>query len=210
MLGSTSYKPTVSTEQSIGLQIDQTFPNLQLKSSNNKTVSISELITQKTVIMIQPGASHPGQWDGRAEALEAWKVFTDPTGMKHCVAGCTAHLLGYLQQYFAYKAAGYNVIVVMSNKTSEELEKLEKDKSPPFSLYSFDTESLQELKRLQHPVFKFENKEYVYRNTWAVTLDMKITHSTNSVDHVADISKTEAERFLGELKTPSPTLNLDD
>jgi peroxiredoxin len=197
----TSYRPAVSANN-IGLGISQTFPNLTLINSKNQQKTLQELITQKTVIMVQPGASHPGQWDGRPEALEAWKAFLDPSQMEKCVAGCTGHLKGYTDQYLAYKEAGYNIIVVMSNKTSKELAILEEDKSSPFSLYSLDAESLQALKRLHHPVFKFENKEYVYRNTWAVTQDMEITDSTNSVNHVAEVSANEAVSFLGDLKKP--------
>jgi peroxiredoxin len=199
---------TASSEENVGLKIGQIFPNLSLTNSRNEGyIELHKLITQNTVIMVQPGASHQGQWDGKGDALEAWKAFTDPTGMSKCVAGCTGHLLGYLQQYFAYKNAGYNVIVIMSNKTPAELKSLEDEKGAAFPLYSLNDTSLAELKRLQHPVFKFEAAEYVYRNTWAVTPNMLITHSTNSVNHVADVSKNEAARFLGELIAPVEKLS---
>lgn len=209
MLNSQAYRPATSTE-SIGLKIGQIFPSLNLKNSKNDTVQLSSLITQKTVIMVQPGASHKGQWDGLSDALEAWKVFLDPSQTEKCVAGCTGHLKGYIDQYFAYKAAGYNVIIIMSDKTAEQLSSLEEEKASPFSLYSLTPESFAELKRLEQPVFKFAEHDYVYRNTWAVTLDMKITHSTDSTKHVAEISAKEAEKFLGELKADTTKLNLND
>jgi len=90
------------------------FPTLEVVTIEGNTVTLKSLIKDDTIFVVQPGISHPAQWEGKEDALNAWKAIQG-------VPGCTAQTLKYNALFEKFSGKGYNVVIVVGNKTPQQM-----------------------------------------------------------------------------------------
>lgn len=175
--------------QAASLEISKTFPNLKLKDSNNRTLGMNEILTETTIVFIQPGASHTDQWKGREANLEEWKKIPG-------AAGCTAQVVDYQKQLKALQDKGFKVIGLLVHKTAEQLADVKKSKDLSYEIYSLTDNAIRKLKESGHPFFTFEDKQYPHRFTFILDANRQIT---NKFDRRTIAPAQEAQELLKSL-----------
>lgn len=187
---------TGNTTQKTGLIKDNSFPNLPLLSSDGSTILLHSAIKRKTLIIFQPGTSHTDQWKGRENELALWKTISG-------AAGCTDQLKNWVAQakMDTFPALETDIIIIMSNKTADNLADIIKNREVPFPIYALSPEGLQTLKDAGYACFEFEGNTYPSRSTFLVDSDKCILHVMDRKQDKPEACVNEAERTLEAVKT---------
>lgn len=196
-------------QPAIGLDENEIFPNIEvLVPGNDQPVLLSSVFNAENYtafgLFFQPGAGHPGQWTNRDNDLANWKLITHPDAPNTaigCAAGCTGQLDNHILMHPTYKKDKLQQIIIMSNKTSEQLLAIKNAKNPDFIVCGLTPKSREQLQELGYLSMNFQNEEYLYRNTFIVNEKRIVNfHLDRSQDGPA-LNAKEAERTLTELST---------
>ncbi len=189
----------VAQQTAEGLSIDEYFPDIEVLTPEGNIVLLSTLITDNTALVFQPGAGHKDQWKDRDAALAKWKLISHPDAADNsvgCAAGCTGQIDNYIKAHAAYKAVFLNPLIIMSNKTAEQLADIKKTKNPPFIICSLTPQSRERLEELGILGFEFENQRYLYRDTYLIEKDRKVLAHFDRSKNLAPVNANEMDETL--------------
>jgi peroxiredoxin len=199
----------VTKQSAIGLSIDEIFPDIEILTPGaEQPVLLSTYFkptdTHETALIFQQGASHPGQWTDRDADLARWKLISNPdAGEKSvgCAAGCTGQLDNHIANTDQYQKENVRQIVIMSNKTAEQLQAIQQQKGPRFLICSLTANSREQLQELGFLGMVFDGQEYLYRNTFIIDSKRKISMTLNRSEDLPADNIKEAERTLKDVQT---------
>lgn len=188
-----------------GVSENQQFPNVTLRNASDQEVKLHTLLKRKTVIVIQPGASHTDQWKGRDEELKEWKTIPG-------AAGCTDQLKDYVKHFEEFEAEETDIIFILANKSAENLQDIINTKNVKiadtdqvkFQVLALTPSAIAELKKHQYPFFDFPNAQKVKvpfpnRETFLLNEDYSISKVMGRKLDSPELCKDEADRTLAEM-----------
>lgn len=168
---SSLFKPRYQTSIALSSEKplkDHYLSDCEVINENGWTYRMDELMRGTQIIVVQPGESSPGQWDGEEgqKALSEWKNIPG-------AAGCGKQNDWYNHFYQTFSNLHHcQILVIMAHKSPKNLCDLKK-KYPNLSFYTL-TEKSEDIIKKHHPCFTFRTKIYPHRFTFIVTNDDRI------------------------------------